>query len=65
MSGYERSNYFRHSRSLPVFYRTAETDMACVAAAGTQTREQACAHHVQRLMITGNFALLAGIYPHL
>jgi len=64
MPGYERSNFFGHTRALPDFYWTAETDMACVAAAVTQTREHAYAHHIQRLMVTGNFALLAGIDPH-
>ena len=64
MPGYETSNFFGHTRALPGFYWTAETDMACVKAAVTQTKEQAYAHHIQRLMITGNFALLAGIDPH-
>ena len=64
MPGYERSNALGHARALPEFYWTAETDMACVAAAVTQTREHAYAHHIQRLMITGNFALLAGVDPH-
>jgi len=64
MPGYEHSNHFQHSRPLPDFYWTAETDMACVKAVVMQTREQAYAHHIQRLMVTGNFALLAGIDPH-
>ena len=64
MPGYERSNFFGHTRRLPDFYWTAETDMACVRAAVTQTREHAYAHHIQRLMVTGTFALLAGIDPH-
>ena len=64
MPGYERSNFFGHTRPLPAFYWTADTDMACVKAAVTQTREQAYAHHIQRLMVTGNFAMLAGIDPH-
>jgi deoxyribodipyrimidine photolyase-related protein len=64
MPGYERSNFLGHTRKLPGFYWTGETEMACVRAAVTQTREQAYAHHIQRLMITGNFALLAGIDPH-
>ncbi len=64
MPGYESSNFFGHTRALPGFYWTAETDMACVKAAVTQTKEQAYAHHIQRLMVTGNFAILAGIDPH-
>ena len=63
MPGYERSNFLGHTRPLPAFYWSGETGMACVKAAVTQTREQAYAHHIQRLMITGNFALLAGIDP--
>ncbi|BBK30095.1 deoxyribodipyrimidine photolyase-related protein [Stella humosa] len=64
MPGYAHSNFFGHTRPLPDFYWTARTDMACVRAVVTQTREQAYAHHIQRLMVTGNFALLAGIDPH-
>jgi deoxyribodipyrimidine photolyase-related protein len=37
--------------------------MNCVAQAVDQTKEEAYAHHIQRLMVTGNFALLAGIDP--
>jgi deoxyribodipyrimidine photolyase-related protein len=64
MPGYERSNFFGHTRALPSFYWTAETKMTCIKAAVTQTREHAYAHHIQRLMVTGNFAMLAGIDPH-
>ena len=64
MPGYEQSNFFGHTRQLPDFYWTADTKMACIKAAVTQTREQAYAHHIQRLMVTGNFAMLAGVYPH-
>lgn len=64
MPGYERSNFFGHTRPLPGFYWTAETEMTCVRAAVTQTREHAYAHHIQRLMVTGNFAMLAGIDPY-
>ena len=64
MPGYERSNFFGHTRALPDFYWSAQTDMACVKAAVTQTKEHAYAHHIQRLMVTGNFAMLAGVDPH-
>ena len=64
MPGYEHSNFFGHTRALPDLYWTAQTDMHCLGAAVTQTREHAYAHHIQRLMVTGNFAMLAGIDPH-
>ncbi len=63
MPGYDRSNAFGHNRPLPDFYWTGDTDMACVRAAVTQTKALAYAHHIQRLMVTGNFALLAGVDP--
>ena len=60
---YTASNHLGASRALPGFYWSGETDMACMAAAIGQTREEAYAHHIQRLMVTGNFALLAGVDP--
>lgn len=63
MPEYAASNTYDHTRALPDFYWTGETKMACVAAAVTQTKEDAYAHHIQRLMVTGNFALLAGVSP--
>lgn len=63
MPGYTAENYFDASRDLPAFYWSGETDMACMAAAIGQTRDEAYAHHIQRLMVTGNFAMLAGIDP--
>ncbi|HIC81608.1 MAG TPA: cryptochrome/photolyase family protein [Kiloniellaceae bacterium] len=63
MPGYVEENFFAADRPLPDFYWTAETDMACLKAAVTQTREEAYAHHIQRLMVTGNFAMLAGVDP--
>ena len=63
MPGYVDENFFGNTRDLPDFYWTAETDMACLRAAISQTKEEAYAHHIQRLMVTGNFALLAGIDP--
>ena len=61
---YVRRNALNATRPLPSFYWTAETDMACLRAAIEQTRDEAYAHHIQRLMVTGNFALLAGVDPH-
>ncbi|WP_328803157.1 cryptochrome/photolyase family protein [Oceanomicrobium pacificus] len=60
---YLTSNALGQSRDLPEFYWTADTEMACMADALGQTRDRAYAHHIQRLMVTGNFALLAGIDP--
>lgn len=61
---YIRRNALGHDRALPGFYWTADTDMRCMSRAIEQTRDEAYAHHIQRLMVTGNFALLAGIDPH-
>lgn len=61
---YPTRNVLKHDRVLPNFYWGAETKMSCVSHAVVQTKEQAYAHHIQRLMVTGNFALLAGVDPH-
>ena len=61
---YVARNALRHKRALPALYWGAETKMQCLSQAVDQTRTDAYAHHIQRLMITGNFALLAGIDPH-
>jgi deoxyribodipyrimidine photolyase-related protein len=60
---YMRRNRLGATRPLPAMYWTGATDMTCMAEALSATREEAYAHHIQRLMITGNFALLAGIDP--
>jgi len=60
---YTSRNALDHQRKLPGFYWDADTDMRCVARTVEQTRDEAYAHHIQRLMVTGNFALLAGIAP--
>lgn len=63
MPEYLERNALDAHRPLPGFYWTADTDMACIADVVTTTRKHAYAHHIQRLMVTGNFALLAGIDP--
>lgn len=63
MPDYVDLNFFGNTRDLPDFYWTVNTEMACLRAALSQTKEEAYAHHIQRLMVTGNFALLAGVDP--
>ena len=63
MPGYERSNFLKAKRPLPDFFWTAETDMNCLRQTIETTRRHAYAHHIQRLMITGNFALLTSLAP--
>ncbi len=60
---YTSRNALDHTRALPALYWGGETKMHCLSQAVAQTREEAYAHHIQRLMVTGNFALLAGIDP--
>jgi deoxyribodipyrimidine photolyase-related protein len=63
MPEYAASNRLDHTAPLPEFYWSGDTEMKCVREVVTQTREEAYAHHIQRLMVTGNFALLAGVSP--
>jgi deoxyribodipyrimidine photolyase-related protein len=63
MPDYAVRNALGATRALPEFYWTGETRMSCMAAAIGQTMSHAYAHHIQRLMVTGNFALLAGLHP--
>ena len=57
------SNALTATCPLPAWYWTGETNAACLHAAITQTLRYGYAHHIQRLMVTGNFALLAGLAP--
>ena len=63
MPEYGRKNALGAVRAVPQFYWDGATRMNCVHQAVVDTREHAYAHHIQRLMITGNFALLAGLDP--
>lgn len=56
-------NFFNHHEKLPDWYWTGKTKMNCLKHSITQSLNFAYAHHIQRLMITGNFALLAGTDP--
>ena len=60
---YTARNALGQTRDLPSLYWGGETRMNCVSHAVAQTRDEAYAHHIQRLMVTGNFALLAGVDP--
>ncbi|WP_420606956.1 cryptochrome/photolyase family protein [Novosphingopyxis sp.] len=60
---YVEHNFFGADRDLPAFYYDGATDMECMAQAIGQTLDHAYAHHIQRLMVTGNFAMLAGVDP--
>ncbi len=61
MPEYANLNSLNATITLPDFYWTTNTKMFCVAEAVTHTRDHAYSHHIQRLMITGNFALIAGL----
>ena len=61
MPAYADLNFFDTKRPLPDFYWGGKTDMACIKEAVDHTREHAYSHHIQRLMVTGNFALIAGL----
>jgi deoxyribodipyrimidine photolyase-related protein len=56
-------NFFDHQNKLPQWYWTGETKMHCLSHSIKQSFKYAYAHHIQRLMVTGNFALLAGVHP--
>jgi len=63
MPEYGQTNALEAKRDLPWFYWSGETAMNCMAQAIGDTSRHAYAHHIQRLMVTGNFALLAGVEP--
>lgn len=63
MPDYAQLNVLDADRKLPWFYWSGETDMACVRDVVDVTSRYAYAHHIQRLMVTGQFAMLLGVHP--
>lgn len=63
MPEYQDLNYFEHTAALPSWFWTGETKMKCLSHSINQSLDKAYAHHIQRLMVTGNFALLLGVHP--
>lgn len=63
MPEYATMNFFNNEEKLPDWFWTGKTKMNCLKDAINQSLNFAYAHHIQRLMITGNFALLAGVHP--
>lgn len=63
MPNYEQLNKLDNTRKLPDFYWTGKTKMNCLNKAINQSLDHAYAHHIQRLMVTGNFALLTMTNP--
>ncbi len=63
MPKYARENYLHAKRKLPDLYWTADTKMNCLRQCVIDTKKNAYAHHIQRLMVLGNFALLCGFSP--
>lgn len=63
MPGFRETNFFNHKQALPKWYWTGDTKMNCLKCSIKQSLKGAYAHHIQRLMVTGNFALLAGVAP--
>jgi deoxyribodipyrimidine photolyase-related protein len=63
MPEYATLNFLQHKNILPDWYWTGKTKMKCLSHSITQSLDYAYAHHIQRLMVTGNFALLAGVNP--
>ncbi len=64
MPGMRDANFFEHKRKLPAWYWTGETHMNCMRDTVGQTLKYGYAHHIQRLMVTGIFGLLAEVTPH-
>ncbi|MDJ0925154.1 MAG: cryptochrome/photolyase family protein [Acidimicrobiia bacterium] len=63
MPGYESTNYLDAGRPLPPLFQSGRTQMSCVGDVWSSVDQRGYAHHIQRLMILGNLALLAGVVP--
>jgi deoxyribodipyrimidine photolyase-related protein len=63
MPEYREQNFLHAKAPLPEFYWTGKTKMHCLSQSVMQTKQHGYAHHIQRLMVLGNFALLAGVDP--
>jgi len=63
MPEFATMNFFDNQEKLPEWFWTGNTKMLCLKDSINQSLNYAYAHHIQRLMITGNFALLAGVHP--
>lgn len=63
MPKYLERNALKAKAPLPKFYWTADTEMNCLRQCIGQTLDYGYAHHIQRLMVTGLFALLLGVDP--
>lgn len=60
---YNQRNYLQQHGALPAFYWTGDTPMRCLRETITQVKQTGYAHHIQRLMVMGNFALTSGVHP--
>ncbi|UXH77404.1 cryptochrome/photolyase family protein [Roseateles amylovorans] len=63
MPGYAERNALNAEHDLPAWYWTGDTDFACLRDALAQTLDHGYAHHIQRLMVTGLYALMLGVQP--
>ena len=63
MPEYEENNFFNHQADVPDVFWNGETDMVCVRQSMQHVLNHGYAHHIHRLMVLGNFALLLGVHP--
>ncbi len=63
MPQYKELNFLNAKNKLPEFYWGGNTKMNCIKECVRNTKQNSYAHHIQRLMVLGNFALIAGVNP--